>query len=98
MRRGRASHIDNGKQASAMELEPANWKPLELRIGTRCAEFMWMFRENALEHYKHIDTRRYLILDAKGRSYVRRDGDMVRVNFRKEFRRVVEAIDARSVC
>jgi hypothetical protein len=59
---------------------------------------MWMFRENGLEHYKHIDTRRYLILDAKGRSYIRRDGDMVRVNFRKGFRRVVEAIDARSVC
>jgi hypothetical protein len=98
MQRGRASQIDNGKQTSAMELEPANWKPLELRIGTRCSEFMWMFRENGLEHYKHIDTRRYLILDAKGRSYVRRDGDMVRVNFRKEFRRVVEAIDARSVC
>jgi hypothetical protein len=98
MRRGRASHIDNGKHASAMELEPANWKPLELRIGTRCAEFMWMFRENGLEHYKHIDTRRYLILDAKGRSYVRRDGYMARVNFRKEFRRVVEAIDARTVC
>ena len=98
MQRGRASQIDNGKQTSAMELEPANWKPLELRIGTRCAEFMWMFRENGLEHYKHIDTRRYLILDAKGRSYVRRDGYMVRVNFRKEFRRVVEAIDARSVC
>jgi hypothetical protein len=98
MRLVRASHIDNGKQASAMEIEPANWKPLELLIGNRCGEFMWMFRENGLEHYKHIDTRRYLILDAKGRSYVRRDGDMVRVNFRKEFRRVVEAIDARSVC
>jgi hypothetical protein len=98
MQRGKASQIDNGKQTSTMELEPANWKPLELRIGTRCSEFMWMFRENGLEHYKHIDTRRYLILDAKGRSYVRRDGDMVRVNFRKEFRRVVEASDARSVC
>ena len=98
MRRDRASHVDDGKQASPMELEPANWKPLELRIGSRCAEFMWMWRENGLEHYKHIDTRRYLILDAKGRSYVRRDGDMVRVTFRKELRRVVEAIDARSVC
>ena len=96
MQRGRASQIDNGKQPSAVELEPANWKPLEIRIGTRCSEFM--FRENGLEHYKHVDTRRYLILDTKGRSYVRRDGDMVRVNFRKEFRRVVEASDARSVC
>ena len=98
MRRDRASYVDRGRRVSAMKLEPANWKPLEVRIGTRCAEFMWMFRENALEHYKHIDTRRYLILDAKGRSYVRRDGDMVRVNFRREFRRVVEAIDARNVC
>jgi len=23
-----------------MELEPANWKPLELLIGSRCVEFM----------------------------------------------------------
>ena len=97
MQLGRASQIDNGKQTSAIELEPANWKPLELRIGTRCSEFMWMFRENGLEHYKHIDTRRYLILDANGRNYVRRDGEIVRANFREEFRRVVEAIDARSV-
>ena len=97
MRLGRAAHIDNGKQASAMELEPANWKPLELRIGSRCAEFMWMWRENGLEYYKHIDTRRYLILDAEGRSYVHRDGETVRIDFQKEFRRVVQAIDARSV-
>ena len=54
-------------------------------------------RDNGREHYKHIDTRRYLILDAKGRSYVRRGGDFVRVNFRKEFRRVVEAVDARNI-
>ena len=38
-----------------MELEPANWKPLELLIGSRCVEFMWMWRENGLEYYKHID-------------------------------------------
>jgi hypothetical protein len=31
------------------ETEPANWKPLEDRIGGRCAEFMWMFRQNGLE-------------------------------------------------
>ena len=79
---------------SAMELGPANWKPLEFRIGHRCGEFMWMGREHGLEYYKHIDTRRYLILDAKGRSYVRRGGDLVRADFRKEFRRVVDGIDA----
>jgi hypothetical protein len=76
-----------------MELEPANWKPLELRIGERCAEFMWMWRQNDLEYYKHIDTRRYLILDAEGRSYHRRDGDLVPVDFAVEFRRVAEGID-----
>jgi hypothetical protein len=76
-----------------MELEPANWKPLELRIGERCAEFMWMWRQNDLEYYKHIDTRRYLILDAEGRSYDRRDGDLVPVDFAVEFRRVAEGID-----
>jgi hypothetical protein len=64
----------------AGELETA-WKPLE--SGCRCAEFMWMWRENGLEHYKHIDTRRYLILDAEGRSYVRQGGQLVRVDFRK---------------
>ena len=38
---------------------------------------------HGLEYYKHIDTRRYLILDAKGRSYVRRGGDLVRGDFRR---------------
>jgi hypothetical protein len=80
-----------------MELEPANWKSLELRIGSHCAEFMWMRRENGLEH-KHIDTRRCLILDAKGRRYARRNGETIRVDFQKEVCRVVEAIDARSFC
>ena len=43
-----------------MELEPANWKPLERLIGCRCGEFMWMWRENGLEHYKHVDSRQFL--------------------------------------
>jgi hypothetical protein len=64
-----------------------------MRIGERCAEFMWMWRQNDLEYYKHIDTRRYLILDAEGRSYRQRDGDLVVVDFAEEFRRVAEAID-----
>ena len=96
MRRSSGRRVDAGKQGSAMELEPANWKPLELRIGSRCAEFMWMWRENGLEYYKHVDTRRYLILDAEGSCYVRRDGETVRVDFREEFPLVVEPIDARA--
>ena len=74
-----------------MELEPANWKPLELLIGSRCVEFMWMWRENGLEYYKHIDSRRYLILDAEGCSYGRQQ-QLVRVDFHEELRRVTEAI------
>ena len=53
---------------------------------------MWMWRENGLEHYKHIDSRRYLILDAEGHCYCRQGDQLVRVDFREEFRRVTEAI------
>ena len=76
---------------SEMELEPANWKPLELLIGCRCREFMWMWQENGLEYYKHIDSRRYLILDAEGHCYGRQRDQLVRVDFQEEFRRVTEA-------
>ena len=74
-----------------MELEPANWKPLEVLIGSRCAEFMWMWRENGLEYYKHIDSRRYLILDAEGRCYSRQE-QLVRVDFQEELRRATESV------
>ena len=83
--------LEHGGQE--MEFESANWQPLKMRIGERCAEFMWMWRQDDLEYYKHIDTRRYLILDAEGRCYLRRDGDLVVVDFAEEFRRVAEAID-----
>jgi len=76
-----------------MEFEPANWKPLEIQIGQQCAEFMWMWRQNGLEYYKHIDTRRYLVLDAEGRIYRQRGGDLVIVDFAEEFCKVAEAID-----
>jgi hypothetical protein len=79
------------KGGSDVELEPANWKPLELLIGSRCGEFMWMWRENGLEYYKHIDSRRYLILDAEGRCYSRQE-QLVRVDFQEELRRVTESI------
>ena len=73
-----------------MEFEPANWAPLESRIGERCQEFMWMWRENGFEFYKHVDTRRYLILDGHGICYVRRNGTLEPASFDKEFRRVRE--------
>jgi hypothetical protein len=46
----------------------ANWEPLERLLAPElCAEFMWMFREAGIEHYKHIVTRGYLRLDQHGR-------------------------------
>jgi len=88
---GVSNGLERGSQQ--MEFEPANWKPLEIQIGQRCAEFMWMWRQNGLEYYKHVDTRRYLILDAEGRAYRRGDGDFVVVDFAEEFCRAAEAMD-----
>ena len=46
----------------------ANWTPLESRLAPElCAEFMWMYRENGIEHYKHVVTRRYFKLDQDAR-------------------------------
>ena len=69
-----------------------DWTPLERLIRSHCCQFMWMWRENGLEHYKHIDSRRYLILDSEGQCYGRQGDQLARVDFREEFRRVTEAI------
>lgn len=71
------------------EMGLPNWIPLELRIGSRCAEFMWMYRQNGYEHYKHIDTRRYLILDSRGTCFRREGSDFVSADFRDELQRVI---------
>ena len=53
------------------ELGPPNWTPLETKLRQSgrpvsvCAAFMWMFRQSGIEFYKHIDTRRYLLLDSE---------------------------------
>ena len=75
-----------------IETEPANWKPLEKRVGRRCAEFMWVFRQNGLEYYKHVDTRRYLILDQKGKCYRQKGDQLVQTGFREELRFITRAI------
>lgn len=66
--------------------EPINWIPLERRIGSQCAEFMWMYRKDGVEFYKHIQTRRYLLLDSKSRCYRQREGALVEVDFERELR------------
>ena len=42
-----------------------SWSPLEKALGqAQCKDFMWMGRRGTVQLYKHIDTRRYLLIDA----------------------------------
>lgn len=67
----------------------SNWAPLEAKLGPeRCAEFMWMYRDQGVEHYKHILTRRYLLLDSSGRCLARTTGSLYEVPFDDEWKQV----------
>ena len=66
-----------------------NWMPLEEKLPPElCAEFMCMFRDGGIEHYKHIVTRRYLRLDQRGRCLVETGQGFTEVPFEQEWRRV----------
>ncbi len=66
-----------------------NWIPLETRVPPlECAKFMWMFQLDGLEHYKHIETRRYLRLDTDGKCHVPADAGWKEVPFEDEWKRV----------
>ena len=57
---------------AAKECDAPNWAPLEAKGGPElCREFMWMWRQSGIEFFKHIRTRRYLLLDSQGRCYRR---------------------------
>ena len=82
-------------------LGAANWMPLEtlLRKSGRpvnlCASFMWMYRQNDIEFYKHIDTRRYLLLDSNLRCWRQGTHRLELSDFESEFRRATgEAVMA----
>ena len=48
----------------------SDWTPLEQMLGRKlCERFMYMGRSGELYLYKHIDTRRYLNLDAEGQCF-----------------------------
>lgn len=70
----------------AVEVAP-NWKPLEAKLArTHCAEFMWMYREDGIEYYKHVITRRYLRLDSSGRCVVQAAEGWKEVAFDEEWK------------
>ena len=72
---------------AGIEIVP-NWAPLEAHLGALCAEFMWMYRANGVEHYKHIRTRRYLFLDTQGHCLGRTRDGLKEVSFEQEWKRV----------
>jgi len=48
----------------------SEWTPLEQMLGPElCERFMFMGRSAEIYLYKHIDTRRYLNLDAQGQCF-----------------------------
>ena len=72
--------------------EAANWTPLETmlrgtgRPASLCSSFMWMYRQNGIEYYKHIDTRRYLLLDSELRCWRQGMHRLELSDFEQEFR------------
>ena len=48
----------------------SEWTPLEQMLGPElCERFMFMGKSAGIYLYKHIDTRRYLNLDAQGQCF-----------------------------
>ena len=71
--------------------ENPNWEPLENLVGPNgCGDFMWMWREGEVEFYKHIWTRRYLLLDAEGRCYTQGPDGLHPADVQAELKRVKE--------
>jgi hypothetical protein len=71
--------------------EPPDWKPLEQLVEPEgCGAFMWMWREGCVEFYKHIRTRRYLLLDSEGRGYQRGPSGLMPADVQAELKRVRE--------
>ena len=84
------SSTEFGRKVTEMAFEvDANWAPLEANLPPKlCAEFMWMFRKDGIEYFKHVDTRAYLRLDSLGRCFVQADDGLKEVPFEECWQRV----------
>ena len=68
-----------------------NWQPLAQHLPpSECADFMWMYRQRTVHFYKHIVTRRYLLLDGDGNCYSQINGELRVVDFAAEYLRVID--------
>lgn len=66
-----------------------NWAPLKGHLSdAECAKFMWMYRAEGVEYYKHSITRRYLLLDAEGQCLARTAEGLQEILFEDEWERV----------
>lgn len=73
---------------TAMEFNAPNWAPLEAMGGPElCCEFMWMWRQAGIEFFKHIRTRRYLLLDSQGQCYQQTAGGFQAADLDTELKR-----------
>jgi hypothetical protein len=76
---------------NGMEYERPNWAPLEAVGGPElCGEFMWMMRQSGIEFFKHIRTRRYLLLDSDVRCFRRAAAGFEAADLDTELKRVRE--------
>ena len=74
---------------TTVEATRPDWKPLEQHVPhEECAEFMWMHRDGVVHFYKHIITRRYLMLDVDGNCLRWHQGGLQAVDFKPEYLRV----------
>ena len=51
---------------------------------------MWMWRQDGIEFYKHIESRRYLLLDSEQRCWRQGTTGFEFADFESEFRRLTE--------
>ena len=70
------------------EFDRPDWTPLKRLIGNHCCDFMWMWRQGEIQFYKHINTRRYLLLDSEGRCYRQTATGLEAVDVAAELKRV----------
>jgi hypothetical protein len=71
-----------------MEFDKPNWAPLEAVGGPElCGEFMWMMRQSGIEFFKHIRTRRYLLMNSNGGCYRRTATGFEAANLETELKR-----------
>lgn len=70
-----------------VEVHNPNWKPLASHLGEkniRMCDWMWMYRKDGIEYYKHSVTRKYLALDDGGHCWM---NGWMRVDFWKAYRK-----------